>query len=224
MINKRKLFFITLVSTVMILMLVGIAAAINPMNISWIPRPTSIVYGTALSSGQLDATATDPTTENPIAGAFAYTDQNNNSLTQGQVLPAGTHTVTANFTTDDPNYNSGVTVTAQITVAQATPKITWSNPADICQSIPLSYDQLDASATNPISGAVLPGTFYYNPDVGTVLREGQNQSLNVTFVQGDSTNYTTASQTVHINVNECPEKHGFFHQTEYSTFLPFQWG
>jgi len=106
---------------------------------------------------------------------------------------------------------------------KATPNITWSNPADICQGKPLSYDQLDASATNLTSGAVLPGTFNYNPGVGTVLRGGQNQSLNVTFVPGDST-YNTASKNVYINVNECPEKHGFFHQTEYSTFLPFQWG
>jgi hypothetical protein len=108
---------------------------------------------------------------------------------------------------------------------RSTPTITCDNPTDICHGMPLRYgNQLNASATNPTSGAVLPGTFYYNPDVGTVLREGQNQSLNVTFVPGDSTNYTPASKTVHINVNECPEKHGFFHQTEYSTFFPFQWG
>ncbi len=107
----------------------------------------------------------------------------------------------------------------------STPTIIWDNPTDICHGMPLRYgNQLNASATNPTSGDVLPGTFYYNPDVGTVLKEGQNQSLDVTFVPGDSTNYTTASKTVHINVNECPEKHGFFHQTEYSTFLPFQWG
>ena len=100
--------------------------------------------------------------------------------------------------------------------------ITWDNPADICRGMPLSYDQLDASVL--VSGATVPGTFYYNPDVGTVLSVGQHQPLEVTFVPGDSTKYPTATKTVHINVNECPEKHGFFHQTEYSTFLPFQWG
>ena len=103
--------------------------------------------------------------------------------------------------------------------------IIWENPTDICHGMPLSLTQLDASAFNSTSGAIsVPGTFHYDPDVGTVLREGQNQPLHVTFVPGDSTKYTTASKTVHINVNECPEKHGFFHQTEYSTFLPFQWG
>ncbi len=106
----------------------------------------------------------------------------------------------------------------------STPGIIFDSPTDICRGMPLRYgNQLNASAINTTSRAVLPGTFYYDPDVGTVLREGQNQSLNVTFVPSDSTKYTTASKTVHINVNECPEKHGFFHQTEYSTFLPFQW-
>jgi hypothetical protein len=90
--------------------------------------------------------------------------------------------------------------------------------------MPLSYDLLDASVLDPVSGAVIPGTFYYDPDVGTVLSAGQHQPLKVTFVPVDSTKYNSATKTVHINVNEFPEKHGFFHQTEYSAFLPFQWG
>ena len=107
----------------------------------------------------------------------------------------------------------------------STPEIIWDNPTDICRGMPLRYgDQLNASAADQTSGAIIPGTFNYDPSVGTVLREGQHQPLKVTFVPGDSTKYATATKTVHINVNECPEKHGFFHQTEYSTFLPFQWG
>jgi hypothetical protein len=103
--------------------------------------------------------------------------------------------------------------------------ITWENATDICQGIPLSYgNQLNASASDSVSGAAVPGTFYYNPEVGTVLSAGQNQPLKVTFVPANTTKYSTLTKTVHINVNECPEKHGFFHQTEYSTFLPFQWG
>ncbi len=70
----------------------------------------------------------------------------------------------------------------------------------------------------------LPGTYYYNPDVGTVLREGKYQPLNVNFVLADSINYTNTSKTDYINVNQCPEKHGFNHESEYSTFLPLNWG
>jgi hypothetical protein len=103
--------------------------------------------------------------------------------------------------------------------------IIWENATDICQGTPLSYEQLNASAVNATNTlTVLAGTFYYHPNVGTVLSEGQHQPLNVTFVPVDSKTYNNSTKTVYINVNECPEKHGFFHQTEYSTFLPFQWG
>ena len=115
--------------------------------------------------------------------------------------------------------------TLDYTLPLSTPEIIWDNPTDICSGMPLRYgDQLNASAADQTSGAIIPGTFNYDPSVGTVLREGQHQSLHVTFVPGDSTKYATATKTVYINVNECPEKPGFFHQTEYSTFLPFQWG
>jgi len=102
--------------------------------------------------------------------------------------------------------------------------VEWQNATDICQGIPLTYgEQLNAVGVN-LSGTIVPGTYYYNPDVGTVLSAGQHQPLNVTFVPGNLTAYNNSSKTVYINVNQCPEEHGFFHQTEYSTFLPFQWG
>lgn len=102
--------------------------------------------------------------------------------------------------------------------------IIWENATDICQGIPLSYDQLDASAFNSTGATSVAGTYHYNPNVSTILSAGQNQSLHVTFEPGDLTKYNSSSKTVYINVIQCPEKHGFFHQTEYSTFLPFQWG
>jgi hypothetical protein len=100
--------------------------------------------------------------------------------------------------------------------------INWENATDICQGTPLSYDQLDAWAGTIRPG--LAGTFYYNPDVGTVLREGQHQPLNVTFVPSASTTYANASKTVYINVIGCEERHGFPHESEYGTFLPLNWG
>ena len=111
-------------------------------------------------------------------------------------------------------------------VIPVTPTITWNNPADICQGTPLSYDQLDAFATNLTftTAPGVPGTYHYDPGVGTILSAGQHQPLSVTFVPSEkAAEYNTqATKTVYINVNECPEKHGFFHETEYSTYLPFQ--
>jgi len=172
-------------------------------TITW-STPANITYGTPLNSTQLDATASVP-------GNFVYNPPS------GTVLSAGTHTLNAIFTpTDIANYTTA-SASVLINVNKATPTIIWSNPADICQSIPLNYDQLDAAAS-PAAG-----TFYYNPNVGTVLSTG-NQTLHVDFTPADASNYTNAHQTVYINVNQCQEKPGFFHQTEYSTFLPFQWG
>jgi len=102
--------------------------------------------------------------------------------------------------------------------------IIWENATDICQGIPLSYNQLDASASNSTGATPVAGIYHYTPNVGTVLNAGQNQPLNVTFEPGNLTIYNKSSKTVYINVSQCPKKHGFFHQTEYSTFLPFQWG
>ncbi len=112
--------------------------------------------------------------------------------------------------------------------------INWENATDICHSTPLSYDQLDAwaNSSTPTSYTIrpgVPGTFHYDPDVGTVLPEGQHQPLHVTFVPSANANTTTttyanASKTVYINVIGCEERHGFPHESEYGTFLPLNWG
>jgi hypothetical protein len=123
-----------------------------------------------------------------------------------------------------------VNVVAQVSdpTTKENTTIIWENATDICQGTPLSYDQLDAVATNSTitTGSGVPGTYYYDPGVGTVLRAGQHQPLTVNFVPSIKAAVfnNNSTKTVYINVNECPEKPGFFHETEYSTYLPFQWG
>ena len=75
------------------------------------------------------------------------------------------------------------------------PTITWSNPANISCGTALSSTQLDATAN-------VLGRFFYTPTAGTLLNLGQNQPLNVTFTPTDSTNCTTATDTVYINVTQ----------------------
>jgi hypothetical protein len=55
--------------------------------------------------------------------------------------------------------------------------------------------QLNATAN-------VPGSFVYTPLAGTVLTAGTNQVLSATFTPVDTTNYSTATATVHINVLE----------------------
>jgi len=80
-----------------------------------------------------------------------------------------------------------------ITVTQATPTLTWANPAPIPYGAALSATQLNATA--PIAG-----TFAYSPAAGAVLTAG-SQTLSVTFTPNDSTDYTTAAATVTLTVN-----------------------
>ena len=75
------------------------------------------------------------------------------------------------------------------------PTITWQTPTDIDYGTVLSDTQLNAEAN-------IEGTFTYEPASGTELDVGDGQALNCTFTPTDTTNYTTATATVYINVNE----------------------
>ncbi len=148
--------------------------------ITW-ANPAGIVYGTALSGTQLDATANVP-------GAFVY------SPVAGTVLHAGSgQTLSATFTPTDTTDYTTATPTVTINVAQAAPVITWGNPAGIVYGTALSGTQLDATAN-------IPGAFVYSPVAGTVLHAGSGQTLSATFTPTDTTDYTTATPTVTINV------------------------
>jgi hypothetical protein len=141
--------------------------------------PADIVYGTPLSSTQLDATA-------DVSGTFTYTPA------AGTVLGAGTQTLSVTFTPDDTSDYSSVTLTATLDVLKATPAVTWANPADITYGTPLSAAQLDASAN-------VPGTFAYSPDQGAVLGAGSH-TLSVTFTPTDTADYNNATQTATLDV------------------------
>jgi hypothetical protein len=64
-------------------------------TITW-SRPANITYGTALSSIQLDATATF--NGNMVPGTFAYTTESETPVTTRTVWGAGTYILTATFT------------------------------------------------------------------------------------------------------------------------------
>jgi len=147
--------------------------------ITW-PHASPISYGTALSSAQLDASAT-------TAGSFSY------SPALGTVLSAGSRTLSVNFTPSDTADYSSATAAIILQVNQVTPTITWPAPAAIAYGTSLSSTQLNAN-----SGGVA-GTFYYDPPAGTVLPAG-TQMLSTTFLPSDTTDYgsPTAATTVTV--------------------------
>jgi hypothetical protein len=78
-------------------------------------------------------------------------------------------------------------------VNQATPTITWATPAAITYGTALSATQLNATAS-------VPGTFAYTPGSGTLAAGAQ--TLSVTFTPTDTTDYSTATKTVSLQVNQ----------------------
>ena len=151
-------------------------------------NPADIISGTALSSTQFNAIATDPSTGDSIPGTFIYKPP------EGTVLNVGTHILHVDFVPENIEAYNIVSVEVQINVIKATPSITWNSPADIAFGTALSSTQLSASAS-------VPGNFTYNSAAGTILGVGTH-TLQTTFTPTDSTNYTTASDTVSLTVNK----------------------
>ena len=159
-----------------------VTLTVNPATpaITW-ATPAAITYGTALSGAQLNASST-------VAGSFAY------SPAAGAVLPAGVQSLTATFTPTDTGNYSAATATVTLTVNKAAPAIAWATPAAISYGTSLSGAQLNASST-------VTGSFIYSPAAGAVLPSGV-QTLTSTFTPTDSSNYSTATDTVTLTVNK----------------------
>jgi hypothetical protein len=147
--------------------------------ITW-PTPAAITFGTALSSTQLDATAN-------TAGSFVY------SPTVGLVLTAGPRALMVTFTPNDGTDYTTASDTVILTVNKATPTISWQTPAAVAAGTALSSTQLDATAS-------VPGTYVYNPTIGTVESSAGNVTLNVTFTPTDNTDYNTLTDSVTLVV------------------------
>ncbi len=83
-------------------------------SVSW-TTPAPIIYGTALSATQLNATS------GGIAGAFVY------SPALGTVLAAGSQTLSVTFTPANPTDYTTVTTSVSLTVTQALLTVTANN-------------------------------------------------------------------------------------------------
>jgi hypothetical protein len=150
--------------------------------VTW-ATPAAITYGIALSSTQLNATASVP-------GTFAYTP------VAGTGLSPGSQTLSVTFTPTDTADYSTATASVTLVVNKATPTITWATPASITYGMVLSSTQLNATAS-------VTGTFVYSPAAGTTPAVGSD-TLSVTFTPTDTTDYTTATASVTLVVTAYP--------------------
>ena len=166
----------------------NIAAATATINvdkatptIAWL-NPADITYGTASSTAQLDAIASEP-------GTLVY------NPAPGTVLHAGAgQTLSVTFVPTDSADYADISDSVTIDIAQAGPIITWANPADITYGTALSAAQLDAAAAWTVGGVngAVAGSFTYIPAAGTVLQPGTGQTLSVSFTPSDTIDYKTA--------------------------------
>ncbi len=131
--------------------------------------PAPIVYGTALSGTQLDASSTLP-------GSFVYTPA------AGTVLTVGQHTLSVTFTpTDTTDYTTG-TATVTLTVIPATPTLGLTatpNPAFALNPVTL---------TATISSLAVPPT-------GTITFYDGTAQLGMGTVTAGAASYTATTMT-----------------------------
>ena len=83
------------------------------------------------------------------------------------------------------------------------PDISWPVPADIPYGTPLDATQLNATASDSVTHASVPGTFVYTPPSGTILDVGDGQQLSLTFTP-TPLGYARTSATQRINVTKAP--------------------
>jgi len=69
--------------------------------------------------------------------------------------------------------------------------VTWANPANIIDGLPLTEAHLNATAN-------VPGTFVFEPEIGTVLAKG-SQTLTAVFTPTNS-KFAAVTKTVTVNV------------------------
>jgi hypothetical protein len=146
--------------------------------ITW-PTPAPIIYGTALSTTQLDATASVP-------GTFVYTPA------AGTVLAAGSQLLSATFTPTDTTGYTTAKATVTLVVTQAAQTISFTPPVS-----PVIYGVAPIALTATASSG-LPVTFSVVSGPGTV----SGNTLTITGVgtvvvaanQAGNTNYAAAPQ------------------------------
>ena len=116
---------------------------IETVTVTW-PNPADIIFGTALSTVQLNATADQ-------AGTFVYTPP------LGTVLNAGpSQSLTVTFTPDDLTTFDPVSAEVLIKVLAADPMLGWTDPNPIVFGTLLGDQQLNASSN-------VAGIFTYDP-------------------------------------------------------------
>jgi len=90
--------------------------------------------------------------------------------------PVGTYAIVPNLTNPETNYTVSL-LNGTLTVGQAMPVVSWTNPAAIVYGTALTTNQLDATAN-------VQGTFAYSPTNGTMLNSGTQHTNGDFYTDG----------------------------------------
>ena len=142
--------------------------------INW-ATPASIIYGTALSSRQLNATAQISGTT--IAGTYTYTPA------AGAVLGIGNQTLKVLFTPTDTVHYTSATGSTTLTVMTATPTVTVSSSAN------------PVFVTNPITLTASVSSLGITPTGSIIFYDGSTQIGSATLTSATASITTSALAT-----------------------------
>ena len=145
------------------------------------PTASGITYGQTLAASTLSGGTAS------TAGTFTFT-------TVSTAPNAGTSAQGVTFTPSGTALFNTTTTTVNVTVAKATPTITWATPSAITYGTALSATQLNATGS-------VAGTIAYSPASGATPSAG-TQTLTATFTPTDTVNYNTATRTVSLVVGK----------------------
>lgn len=136
---------------------------------SW-ATPAPITYPAPLTSAQLNAVSSG------VPGTFTYTPP------LGTVLPAGTHTLAAQFKPDAATGDVPPPLSVNLVVQKGTPRIYWNPPPNVLANKPLDRDIFAPSAD-------APGEFTDNFPTTRSLQPG-TYTFTVQFVPADQANFS----------------------------------
>jgi len=166
------------------------AITITPATLTVTANSLSMIYGGTPPT--LTYTMTGFANGDTQESATSGSPNLSTAATWGSTVASYLITVTAG-SLSSANYTFSY-VNGTLTVTKATPTLTWGTPAPITYGTALSSTQLNASST-------VAGTYAYSPAAGTVLNAG-SQALSVTFSPTDTTDYTTATDSTSLTVNQ----------------------
>jgi mucin-19 len=169
--------------------LINALAGIYQPTITSQPANQSVPFG---SKASFSVTATGAAAlsyqwkfDGAIIGGATLTNLNLTSLT-----PAAAGSYTVIVTNQWGSLTSSVGV---LNVGQATPIVTWANPAPVIYGAALASSQLNATAS-------VPGNFAYTPASGMILNAG-TRTLSVVFTPTDTVDYRNVTNTVSLVVS-----------------------